>query len=379
MEKAFTLFPSLALLRPNNASAAAPPADDAPATPTGPITGSSLFPSLRLFSGLRKTTPTQVNAATPTPSEHNDDMDWASDDSEDGDSSIISSPMPRTKQHKHWNTESHFPAGRTGAANWDFENLKAAQRWACPCGSDCLSEARHHVPDLHDFRRECQRQGRAHGFRDWMRYKMADHWAAISGKFTNTFRIGASCDNCLWAYAFAAGWSYETASKSRTDVTHDRPNHAGRTAVAVAKQTEVEAHYHSYIRSIRAHFEGAKGDATGAEEQYYTGQRTESQRWKDYEKHRNSTRLPVLGNEQKFAAVWRTHTEIHVHSAKGHGKCSTCAGFELSRLRLAIRQDTDVKKDTEQLEVRAAHTRMHHPPPTYPPPTYPPPTTHHPG
>ena len=172
---------------------------------------------------------------------------------------------------KLW-TRAQFPEGRKGPANWDLQNLAAAQGWACPCpDQNCLSRERYpRVDPLYEFRKDFQTKSK--GLRDTFREKILEPaFNATTGNFSRSCRIGDRNDNCVAAGGMAAGLSFATFANARADVTKSRPYHKGRVRKRDHVESKERSHLHSYIRDLRSTMEGSKG---AVETKWFTGKRS---------------------------------------------------------------------------------------------------------
>lgn len=223
---------------------------------------------------------------------------------------------------KLWSSHQ-FPEGVLGPANWDLENLRAAQRWACPCPdrANCIGEDRLSVIDLYEYRKKfrttCAASG---GLRDAARKELEEHYDVVHGRFARSFKVGPLLDCCAASAGLAKGLSFATWSSSRADCTHARPLHEGRKQVRALTESKERAHLEAYIRSLRENMEGPKGGYE-RHDKWHTGSLPISRRWEQYKKSRHQKKLPVIGSESLFTKLWRQHHEIQEHSAKGHAKC----------------------------------------------------------
>ena len=110
----------------------------------------------------------------------------AEDDNDDG-------PTPnssKTSTGKLW-TKDIFPEGVKGPANWDLQNLKAAQSWQCPCQDrNFLSIERYpKVDPLYDLRKTFQTTSK--GMRDTFRKTYLEPtYNTEAGTFSRSVRIG---------------------------------------------------------------------------------------------------------------------------------------------------------------------------------------------
>lgn len=237
----------------------------------------------------------------------------------------VASRKKKASTGKLW-SNAQFPEGHVDAANWDLENLKAAQAWSCPCVDrrNCIGQDRVSIIDLYEHRKAFRTTAAAHGgFRDAVRKDLEAHYNDDTRQFMRSFKVGAHTDCCAASSGLAKGISFATWSAARADCKKKRPLHEGRKRARQVTISKERAHLEAYIRALRGEMEGPKGGFQ-EHDKWRTGKLPISKRWEEYTKRRLQKKLPVIGSEKLFTRVWKEHEEIHEFSAKGHSTCDWC-------------------------------------------------------
>jgi hypothetical protein len=264
----------------------------------------------------------------------------------------------RSKPHVHLWTKAHFPEGTNGPANWDMENLKAAQQWECPCKDrrSCIGFERLGLFDLYEYRKLFRTTASSlhGGFRDGSRKDLEAHYDRQSGLFTRSFVVGSIGDCCAASAGLAKGISFATFADSRADVTKQREWHAGRCKLKSQVQSEERAHLEAYIRELRSELEGPKGGSR-PKDKWSLPKQTLPQRWEDYKRKRKLNSQPIIGSQSLFEKLWRKHDEITEVGAKGHAKCDECGTLQVDRLRYEGRLDKLREVEEKHIRHKADH------------------------
>lgn len=224
-------------------------------------------------------------------------------------------------------------------------------QYKCACGSNCLShiadDTRQAVIVLYDHRHKLRQRVEARGVggaRDELRGEFEKHYDKRKNEFSRSFVVGANGTCCIEAFTVGSGYSEGTYARARSDVTLHRPEHAGRVKQRTADETPARAELQAYVRHLKNGMERDK--ETGGH--YHTPKDTDKNRWKIYQEGRMRMGLPTHGSCALLASVWKEHTEIRSHHARGHDACDTCAWFKAAidgavgeTERAAMRKDRD--------------------------------------
>ena len=264
-----------------------------------------------------------------------EDFDASASESDDTDTMCTPAEAlagTKTLAGKLW-TKAQFPEGVTGHANWDIGNLKAAQAWECPCPDrrNCIGNERLPREHLYEHRKAFRMKALApggDGLRDSSRIRQAEHFDAASRSFTRSFVVGGVADCCNASAGLADGLSFATFASARTDVTKGRSLRDGRAHTRVRVESFERAHLRAHIRSLKSGFEGPKG-GSDPHCKWHTGYKPKPQRWKEYVKARTDAKLPVIGNEKLYTAIWKEEKSIIEQTATGHPKCVQCGRFQV--------------------------------------------------
>jgi hypothetical protein len=138
---------------------------------------------------------------------------------------------------------------------------------------------------------------------------MKQHYSVETSKMSRSFVVGKLNDCCAASFGLAAGLSFGTFARARSDVKKDGPKRADRRRKQVEKESAQRRTLEAYIRELRGTMEGSKGK--GTEGHFFTGKRPIKQRWEDYRKSRLDRSLPVVGSIHLFTKLWRAHDEIY--------------------------------------------------------------------
>ena len=286
-------------------------------------------------------------------------------EAEDGGAGISTAAFKTPSAHpgagKLW-TKDQFPEGVDGPANWDLDNLTAAQAWDCPCldRRNCIGSERIPVLHLYEYRKKFRTTAKGTGgFRDTARKEMEERYDISSRTFMNQFKVGEAVDCCAASAALAKGLSFGTFAAARADVTKTRPTSEGRRTVCSKQESEERAHLNAYIRVVRGGSEGPKGGSV-VHNKWHVAKQSMKQRWETYVKGRQRKKLPVIGSLGLFTKLWKEHTEIVETTAKGHPKCDRCGEMLADRAKYTDRTDAVGREwlqrcDKEQAEHDAEH------------------------
>lgn len=200
-----------------------------------------------------------------------------------------------------WDARVLHPAG---VAKWDnTANCQAALAYKCPCDIACLSKVGD-VIQIYEHRRKFRlrlgSKARSGALRDTLRELLAEHYDAGLGTFSNSFvvcGVGGMCDR---AYAAAAGVSEATFMRARSDVTKERPKHAGRVQVRARRVSFVRAQLDAWVRAQRNTMEGDK--STGLK--WFTEKVTERQLWLRYVRSCDHAQVPCHSLSGDLLHTW---------------------------------------------------------------------------
>ena len=300
-----------------------------------------------------------------------------SDDSEPESTPSPSAPR-RKSTGKLWST-AQFPEGTTGARNWELANLHAAQSWDCPCPDrkNCLD--RMTILELYEYRKQFQTvtAPQGGGQRDACRRELEGHYNASTRSFTRSFVVGKFGDCCAAAAGLAKGMSFANWSSSRTDVRKQRVWHEGRATARQQQEGQERAAIEAYIRELRTSLEGPKG-GSDPNDKWTIGYLPMSERYSQYRRKCNESKVPVLGGLKLFEKIWAEHNEIVNVKATGHAKCDECGLIAVERGKVKGRMDEfgrarnkeidewELRHDAEHLQERNYaedwwHKGKHHP------------------
>ena len=177
---------------------------------------------------------------------------------------------------------------------------------------------------------------------------MEQHYDVGSRSFTRSFRIGGASDCCAASAGLAKGMSFASWSSSRADVRNCRPMRSGRLGEKAKQDSLERAHLAAYIRSVRSTMEGPKGGSDPVDK-WHTTYLPINKRWKEYERHRRASGLPIIGSESLFRILWK-ESGISEEKAVGHAKCNRCGDLEVEREKYAGRMDEEGKRQLARVE-----------------------------
>lgn len=211
-------------------------------------------------SDCEESSPSERSPGKDSESSSSDESSICSEEAPSNDShseeAASSSAAPgKASAGKLWSTKE-FPEGRHGHANWDKKNLAAAQAWECPCTDrvSCLSPDRLQEGPLYVYRKHFQTTNKSTGgMRDSARTEMEGHFSKETGKFSRSFVIGSSNDNCVAAAGMAKGLSFATWAVARADCRKSEPFKKGRKQQRSANMSHARGVIDAYIRSLRGH------------------------------------------------------------------------------------------------------------------------------
>lgn len=249
-----------------------------------------------------------------------------------------------------------YPAG---VKKWDnTQNCNAAVEYDCPCGRHCLSRVGGIIP-LYEHRKSFWKVVHTRGsggIRDILRKKLAEHYDASIGTFSNSFVVGCCGSVCERAYAVACSVSEATFVRARCDVTHNRGWHDERARKRHSKESEDRRALAAWVRLQRETMEGDKINGL----KWYTEKTTEKELWNKYLSACDRANQPSVGSSRLLHKIWKEHTEYKEKPPTGHAICSTC--LKLASDRAAIEGLVDpesVQKRKEIAEREAAHLAFH--------------------
>ncbi|KAL3894263.1 MAG: hypothetical protein SGPRY_013857, partial [Prymnesium sp.] len=194
------------------------------------------------------------------------------------------------------------------------------------------------------------------GMRDVLRAKLEQHYDAHLRHFQRTFVVAGISGMCERAYAVAAGVSEVTYVRARTDVTKERPMHAGRVQVRQTKESAARQTLDAWVRSQRDGMEGNK--TTG--KKWYTEKVTEKQLWLRYTKSCDRAQQPTVGSSRLLFDIWKSHDEIVVVKPTGHAICDVCSDIHAARLALEGMPNQDAKQRRSMLDAEAEARKEYH-------------------
>ena len=268
------------------------------------------------------------------------------DDSCSNDSEEEAEDLPSTPGVRLWCSREVHP---NGVRNWrDTPNCIAALEYKCACEQTCLSRVGGAI-NLYDYRRLLRQRATelGHGgLRDAIREVLAAHYDAGRNQFRRSFSVGNAQGVCERAAGVAMGVSESLFGKARADVTKDRPWHAGRKKVKVARQSKQRESLDAWVRRQRAHMEGDK--LTGARWQY-SGKLTEKELWMRYMKDCDRAGQPTHGSSRLLWDIWKSHTEIKERPPTGHEACNSCA--ERAAKRASLEGLTDAVSNAARKQI----------------------------